>query len=107
MPQIYGPLGNPPEGCASRDVAIVPVDLAFDLLKSARVGTAGAVRARYHGSTSKVLFKASSVGLSQNARALRVKEKVIAVVAVRQSTNGAEQEIRQRNHAKLHSPQCV
>jgi hypothetical protein len=72
-------------------VAIEPVDLAFALLKSARVSTAGAIRARYHGTPRRVLFKASSVDLSQDARALRVKEKVIAIVSVRQSTNGAEQ----------------
>jgi hypothetical protein len=62
---------------------MVPVALAFALLKSARVRTAGAIRARYHGSTRRVLFKATSVNLSQDARALRVKEKVIAIVALR------------------------
>src|ERR1700691_6586605 len=71
--------------------AIVPVDFAFALLKSARVSTAGAIRARYHGTPRRVLFKASSVDLSQDARAPRVKEKVIAIVSVRQSTNGGEQ----------------
>src|SRR5271154_2739774 len=78
-------------------VAIGPVDLAFALLKSARVSTAGAIRARYHGTPRRVLFKASSVDLSQDARALRVKEKVIAIVSTRQSTNGGEQWIRQRS----------
>ena len=71
--------------------AIVPVDFAFALLKSARVSTAGAIRARYHGTPRRVLFKASSVDLSQDARVLRVKEKVIAIVSTRQSTNGGEQ----------------
>jgi hypothetical protein len=61
------------EGCAGTifavmRVAIVPVALAFALLKSARVSTAGA-RARYHGSTRRVFSKASSVDLSQDARA--------------------------------------
>jgi hypothetical protein len=88
-------------------VAIVPVDLTFARLKSARVSTAGAVRARYHDTPRKVLFKASSIRLSQDARALRVKEKVIAIVSLRQNTNGGEQGIRQRNHARLHPPQCV
>ena len=74
----------------------MPVDLAFALLKSARVSTAGAIRARYHGTPRRVLFKASSVDLSQDARVQRVKEKVIAIVSTRQSTNGAEQWIRQR-----------
>ena len=41
--------------------AIGPVDLAFALLKSARVSTAGAIRARYHGTPRRVLFKVSSV----------------------------------------------
>ena len=72
----------------------MPLALAFALLKSARVSTAGAIRARYHGSTRRVLFKATSVNLSQDARSLRVKEKVTAIVALRQSTNGAEQGIR-------------
>jgi hypothetical protein len=87
------------EGCARRIVAIVPVDPVFALLKSARVSTAGTIRARYHGSTRRVLFKASSVNLSQDARALRVKEKVIAIVSLRQSTNGGERGIRHRRHA--------
>jgi hypothetical protein len=78
-------------------VAIEPVDLAFALLKSARVSTAGAIRARYHGTPRRVLFKASSVDLSQDARALRVKEKVIAILSMRQSTNGGEPWIRQRS----------
>ena len=82
------------EGCARRTVATVPVDLAFALLKSARVSTAGAIRARYQGSTRRVLFKATSVNLSQDARSVRVKEKVAATVAVRQSTNGGEEGIR-------------
>ena len=72
----------------------MPLALAFALLKSARVSTAAAIRARYHGSTRRVLFKATSVNLSQDARLLRVKEKVIATVPMRQSTNGAEQGIR-------------
>jgi hypothetical protein len=66
----YGPLGKAVEGCVRRIVAIVPVDLAFALLKSARVSTAGAIRARYHGSPRRVLFTASSGYLSQDARAL-------------------------------------
>jgi hypothetical protein len=82
------------EGCARRTVAIVPVARAFALLKSARVSTACAIRARYHGSTRRVLFKATSINLSQDARVLRVKEKVIAIVSMRQSTNGAQQGIR-------------
>ena len=94
------------EGCTRSAVAIVPLALAFALLKSARVSTAGAIRARYHGSTHRVLFKATSINLSQDARAMRVKEKVIAIVAMRQSTNGAEQEIRQRSPAQLHLPLC-
>ena len=94
------------EGCARSTVAIVPLALAFALLKSARVSTAGAIRARYHGSTHRVLFKATSINLSQDARVLRVKEKVIAMVAMRQSTNGAEQEIRQRSPVHLHLPLC-
>ena len=48
--------------------AIVPVDFAFALLKSARVSTAGAIRARYHGTSRRVLFKATSINLSQDAR---------------------------------------
>ena len=72
----------------------MPVDLAFALLKSARVSTAGAIRARYQGSTRRVLFKATSVNLSQDARSVRVKEKVAATVALRQSTNVGEQGIR-------------
>jgi hypothetical protein len=72
-------------------VAAVPLDRAFALLKSARVSTVGATRARYHSTPRRVLFKASSVDLSQDARVPRVKEKVIAIVAKRQSTNGAEQ----------------
>ncbi len=78
-------------GRHSRIVATVPLDRAFALLKSARVSTAGAIRARYHGTPRRVLFKASSVDLSKDARILRVKEKVIAIVSKRQSTNGAEQ----------------
>jgi hypothetical protein len=66
----YGPLGKAVEGCVRRIVAIVPVDLAFALLKSARVSTAGAIRARYHGSPRRVLFTASSGYLSQDARPL-------------------------------------
>ena len=37
----------------------------------------------------------------------RVKEKVIAIVAKRQSTNGADQKKKQRNHPRLHSLRCV
>jgi hypothetical protein len=58
--EIYGPCVKAVEGCARRTVATVPVDLAFALLKSARVSTAGAIRARYQGSTRRVLFKATS-----------------------------------------------
>jgi hypothetical protein len=95
------------EGCAGRVVAVMPVALApvalaFPSRKSARASTAGAIRARYHGSTRRVLFTASSVDLSQDARALRVKEKVIAIVSLCQSTDGAEQGMRQRKHAQLH-----
>ena len=85
----------------------MPLARAFALQKSARVSTAGAIRARYHGSSRRVLFKATSVNLSQDARVQRVKEKVIATVSMRQSTNGAEQEIRQRNQAHLHPCLCV
>jgi hypothetical protein len=74
-----------------RIVATVPLDRALALLKSARVSTACVIRARYQGTPRRVLFKASSVNLSQDARMVRVKEKVIAIVAKRQSTNGAEQ----------------
>jgi len=95
------------EGCTISIVAIVPLALALALLKSARVSTAGAIRARYHGTTRRVLFTVSSVNLSQDARVLRVKEKVIAIVSLRQSTNGAEREIRQRKHAQLHPLLCV
>jgi len=84
----------------------VPVDFAFALLKSARVSTAGAIRARYHGTSRRVLFKASSVDLSQDARVLRVKEKVIAIVSTRQSTNGGEQWIRQRSMPSC-TPSCA
>ena len=52
----------------TRIVAIVPLALAFAQLKSARVSTAGAIRARYHGSPRRVLFKATSINLSQDAR---------------------------------------
>lgn len=78
---------------------IVPVDRAFALLKSARASTAGAIGARNHGTTRRVIFKASSVDLSKDARSLRVMEKVIAIVSLRQSTNVGEEGLRQRNQA--------
>ena len=68
FPKTYGPWGKAVEGCVTRIVAIVPLALAFAQLKSARVSTAGAIRARYHGSPRRVLFKATSINLSQDAR---------------------------------------
>src|ERR1700733_524369 len=56
------------EACVTRIVAMLPLARAFALPKSARVSTAGAIRARYHGSTRRVLFKATSINLSQDAR---------------------------------------
>jgi hypothetical protein len=83
-----------------RVVATVPLAFAFAMKKSARVSTA----ARYDGTPMNVLFKASSVCLSQDdPHCLRVKEKVIATVALCQSTNGAEQEIKERKQEHLHS----
>jgi hypothetical protein len=107
FPGTYGPWGKAVEGCVRRIVAIVPLALAFAQLKSARVITAGVIRTRYHGSPRRVFFKATSINLSQDARALRVKVKVIAIVLMRQSTNGAEQGIRHRKHAQLHPHLCV
>ena len=68
FPKTYGPWGKVVEGRVTRIVAIVPLALAFAQLKSARVSTAGAIRARYHGSPRRVLFKATSINLSQDAR---------------------------------------
>jgi hypothetical protein len=62
---VYGPFGKAVEAFIQRMVAILPLALAFALLKSARVRRVGAMRARYHGSPSRVLFNASSDYLSQ------------------------------------------
>ena len=61
-------MGEGSGGCVTRIVAIVPLALAFAQPKSARVSTAGAIRARYQGSSRRVLFKATSINLSQDAR---------------------------------------
>jgi alpha-glucosidase (family GH31 glycosyl hydrolase) len=68
FPKTYGPWGKVVEVCVTRIVATVPLARAFAQPKSARVSTAGAIRARYHGSPRRVLFKATSINLSQDAR---------------------------------------
>src|SRR5882757_5041353 len=64
----YGPWGKVVECFVTRIVAIAPLALAFAQAKSARASTAGAIRARYQGSSRRVLFKATSINLSQDAR---------------------------------------
>ena len=66
--KTYGPWGKVVECFVTRIVAIVPLPRAFAQPKSARVSTAGAIRARYQGSSRKVLFKATSIDLSRDAR---------------------------------------
>ena len=94
------------EGCTRSTVAIVPLALVFALLKSARVSTAGAIRARYTAAHIEFSSMPPPSTFHRMLALLRVKEKVIAIVAMRQSTNGAEQEIRQRSPAQLHLPLC-
>jgi len=87
-------------------VAIVPVDRAFALWKSTRVSTAGAIRARYHGTTRRVLFKASSVHLSKDARvtASEGESNRDSFQAPEYQRGRAEE--KQRNQAHLHPPLC-
>src|SRR5882757_8451685 len=66
--KTYGPWGKVMECLVTRIVAIAPLALAFAQAKSARDSTAGAIRARYQGSSRRVLFKATSINLSQDAR---------------------------------------
>jgi hypothetical protein len=68
--RAYGPWGKVVECFVTRIVATVPLALAFAQPKSARVSTAGAIRARYQGSSRRVLFKATSIDLSQDARSI-------------------------------------
>jgi hypothetical protein len=88
-------------------VAMVPLALAFALLKSARVSTAGAIRARYHGSTRRVVFKATSINLSQDARCTASEGESnrdsFLAPEYQRGTTGA----RQRKHAQLHPLLCV
>jgi hypothetical protein len=108
--KTYGPWGKVVECCVSqsrRIVAIVPLALAFAQAKSARVSTAAAIRARYQGSPRRVLFKATSINLSQDARS-RASERE----SNRHSSHAPEYQRgitgeKTPKSPQLHPPLCV